>query len=60
MTEAVASAAPERMTWDQICVRYEGEWVLLVDVDWIDDIDFEPRTAVVLAHGKSRRETLSR
>jgi hypothetical protein len=60
MSEAVATATPDRMTWDQICGRYEGEWVVLIDVDWIDDIDFEVRSAVVVAHGKSRRETLAR
>ena len=50
----------ERMTWDQICGQYAGEWVLLIDVDWIDDIDFEPRSAVVVTHSKDRRDTLGR
>ena len=58
MSEAVVADAPDRMRWEQICTRYEGEWVVMVDVDWIDDIDFEPRSAVVVAHGKTRRETL--
>jgi hypothetical protein len=37
-----------------------GDWVLLIDVDWIDDVDFEPRSAILAAHAKDRRDTRAR
>ncbi len=60
MTEAAISGATERMGWDQICAKYRGSWVLLVDVDYLDEVSFEPRSAVVVAHSEHRRETLVR
>ena len=60
MSEAAAHASSERLSWEEICVRHVGEWVLLVDVDWIDDVDFEPRSAVLVAHSTNRRETRGR
>src|SRR5262245_47668225 len=56
MSEAAAHVPSERLSWEEICVRHVGEWVLLVDVDWIDDVDFEPRSAVLVAHSTNRRE----
>jgi hypothetical protein len=53
MSEAVVSTPRERMTWEQICAAYEGEWVLMVDVDWPEE-DIDPRSGVVVAHGKRR------
>ena len=44
----------EPLTWEQICARYSGEWVCLVEVDKINDRDFEFRTARVVGHGKTR------
>lgn len=58
MGEAVAGVSSERMTWKQICAAYHGQWVLMVDVDWVNDIDIDLRSAVVVAHGKHRRDTL--
>ncbi|MCC7383906.1 MAG: hypothetical protein IT384_18835 [Deltaproteobacteria bacterium] len=58
MGEAVAGVASERMTWDQICAQYAGQWVLLIDLDWIDDVDLELRSAVVVTHSEDRRDTL--
>jgi hypothetical protein len=60
MSEAAAHVPSERLSWQEICVRHVGEWVLLVDVDWIDDVDFEPRSAVLVAHSTNRRETRGR
>lgn len=45
-----------RLTWKQICERYPGEWVVLVETDWGDDTDFERCTSIVVGHFKSRRE----
>jgi len=44
----------EPMTWEQICDRYPNEWVCLVEIDEINDTDFEFRTARVVGHGKTR------
>jgi len=60
MSEAAAHAPFERLSWEEICARHVGEWVLLVDVDWLDDVDFEPRSAVLVAHSTNRRETRGR
>lgn len=49
-----------RQSWEQICRRHQGEWVLLVDVEWVDDSSFDARSAVVVAHSKERSETLAR
>jgi hypothetical protein len=48
------------MTWDQICEAYAGEWVLMVDVDWVNDTDLDLRSAVVVSHGKHRQWTRAR
>ncbi len=59
--QRTAAIAPtfERLTWEQICARYPDEWVVLVDVDWIDsDCDMTFRTAVVLGHSRTSSECL--
>jgi hypothetical protein len=48
--------ALERLTWRDIRARFPDEWVVLVDVDWANDTDFEFGHARVLAHFKSRKE----
>jgi hypothetical protein len=45
----------EPLTWEQICDRYPNEWVCLVEIDSINDRDFEFRTARVVGHGKTRK-----
>ena len=57
MEVQTSSAAPERLTWNEICTRYPDEWVILVDIDWIDE-DGDFRTAVVLGHSPDRKESL--
>jgi hypothetical protein len=46
------------MTWPDICERYPEQWVVLVEVDWVNDTDFDFRSARVAGHGKTRREPL--
>lgn len=46
----------EPLTWPEICARHPNEWVVLVEVDWIDEDDF--RSARVAGHGKTRKEPL--
>lgn len=41
----------ERLTWKQVCERYPDQWVVLVDVDWVDDMYTDFRTAIVAGHG---------
>jgi hypothetical protein len=40
---------------DEICERPPDEWVALVEIDWVNDTDFDFRSARVIGHG-SRRE----
>jgi hypothetical protein len=60
VSEPVAPTTPERMTWDQICEAYAGEWVLMVDVDWVNDTDLDLRSGVVVSHGKHRQWSRAR
>jgi predicted RNA-binding Zn-ribbon protein involved in translation (DUF1610 family) len=46
----------ERLTWDEICKLFPDEWVVLVDIDWGNDRDFEFGTATVIARYKRRRD----
>lgn len=50
----------ERLTWREICARHPDEWVLLVDVDWVDRVNDEFRSAIVLSHARGRREVFDR
>jgi hypothetical protein len=41
---------PERLTWSEICARHPEEWVVLIDLDLVED-EAEPiRSAVVFDH----------
>jgi hypothetical protein len=54
--------AHERLTWAEICQRYPDEWVVVVEIqpvdemDGVDDVAIEFCTAVVIAHHKTRKE----
>jgi hypothetical protein len=48
----------EPLTWQEICARHPDEWVVLVEVDWIDEDGRDFRSARVAGHGKTRREPL--
>jgi hypothetical protein len=52
-------SGPERLTWGEIQARYPDRWVVLVEMDWTRK-EGEFRTAVVLAAGNERDETLRR
>jgi hypothetical protein len=61
MSHATLAAAPDLtdpLTWKQICERYPDEWVALVEVDWVNDRDFDFRSARVAGHGKRRKEPM--
>ena len=61
-TEIIAANLSEALTWEQICQRYPDQWVVLVEVDWVeedeDNLTFEFRSARVASHGPTRREPL--
>jgi hypothetical protein len=57
MRQPKSATAAERLTWKEICVRYPDQWVVLVDLDYIDK-NGEFRSAVVFGHGPGRKETL--
>jgi hypothetical protein len=50
-------AISEPLTWEEICRRYPDQWVVLVEMDWIEDVD-ELRTARVAGHGPRRKDPL--
>jgi hypothetical protein len=61
MTEQPLTEAPgisEPLTWTQICECYPDEWVALVEIDWVNDTDFDFRSARVAGHGKRRKEPM--
>lgn len=58
--EARADAAPERLTWEQMCERFPEQWVVIADADRVNDTDFEFGTAVVLGHFKRRKDASPR
>jgi hypothetical protein len=55
--DAIRSAADNReaLTWDEICSRFPNEWVVLVDIGWVSETDFDFTTAAVIAHHQHRR-----
>jgi hypothetical protein len=55
---AASPSISEPLTWDEICARYPDEWVVLVEVDWVNDTDFDFRSARVAGHGKRRKDPL--
>jgi len=56
MNEPVIS---EPMTWKEICERYPDEWIALVEIDWVNDTDFDFRSARIASHGKGRKEPMT-
>jgi hypothetical protein len=55
VSEARMSLRPERLTWNEICVRFPDEWVVLVDLEREDETDLGFHAAVVIAHHDSRK-----
>jgi hypothetical protein len=45
----------EKLTWDEIKKKYDGEWVELVDFDW-DETEADPQSGVVRVHSKDKKE----
>ena len=53
------TANVERITWDEVCRRYPDEWVMLVDIDWVNETDFVFRSAIAVGHGPHRRDVFA-
>jgi hypothetical protein len=51
-----ASDSFERLRWDVICERFPDRWVVLAEIDWLNDTDFEFGTAAVIAHHGRRKD----
>jgi len=45
----------ERLTWDEICARHPDRWVVLADIDWVNDTDFEFTGAEIIATFEIRK-----
>lgn len=58
MSDLTATHVSEQLTWKEICERFPDEWVALVEIEWVNDRDFEFRSARVAGHGKRRREPM--
>jgi hypothetical protein len=59
MTDVDVSSGAEPshpLTWQEICHRYPGQWVALVEIIWVDDD--EVATARVAGHGPRRADPL--
>lgn len=46
----------EPMTWAQIRERFPDTWVALVEIDWVNETDFDFRSARVVGHGTRREQ----
>jgi hypothetical protein len=55
-TEATA-AKPERLTWKEICAREPDRWVVLADADWVNETDFDFRSAELVGSHARRADT---
>jgi hypothetical protein len=45
----------ERLSWEEIQQRYNGEWVELIDYDWLDERPY-PSAGAVRVHARKRSE----
>jgi hypothetical protein len=55
-SEARTITGPDRLSWKQICKLYPDEWVVVTDIKWLDEGDYEFDSALVLGHFRSRKE----
>jgi DNA primase len=56
--QSLEPTVSEPLTWAEIRERYPDQWVCLIEIDRIEEDNFEFRTARVAGHGKTRREPL--
>lgn len=46
----------EPMSWRAICDEYPDQWVALVEIDWVNETDFDFRSARVVGHGSREQQ----
>lgn len=44
-----------KLSWDEICKKYDGQWVHLIDYDWEEGSPY-PTSGVVHLSAKTRKE----
>jgi hypothetical protein len=49
--EQLVPVATEPLSWAEICVRYPGQFVCLVEIVWVELRSAEIKTARVVEHG---------
>jgi len=52
----IEAGISEPLTWTQICDQHPNEWVALVEIDWVNETDFDFRSARVVGHGTRRQQ----
>jgi hypothetical protein len=57
--QELAPQGEAAMTWKEICERYPDQWVVLVDTDWVDNHNFDFRSACVVGHDARRAAALA-
>ena len=57
---AAISSISEPLTWKEICLRCPDEWVCLVEIEWVNDTDFNFGAARLVGHGRNRKEAWNR
>lgn len=45
----------EKLTWEEIKQRYDGEWVELIDFEW-DETQPDPQAGIVRFHARDAKE----
>ena len=55
----LATDIAERLTWDEVRRRYPEQWVTLVDIDWVNETDFEFRSAIAVGHAPHPRDAIA-
>jgi hypothetical protein len=56
MGSEATAAEHQRLTWTEICDRYPDRWVVVADTDWVNETDFEFRSAEVIACHRRRKD----
>lgn len=50
------TGSADRLTWAEICRRFPDRWVVVADTDWVNDTDFDFRSAEVIACHRRRKD----
>jgi hypothetical protein len=56
--EPLARSLSEPLTWAEICEQYPDEWVCVVEIEREGPNDVAIRSARIVGHGKTKKESL--